>query len=275
MAGNEAARRTGNEGFADAAVLPPVRRSLIVDLVRRNGQVLVTDLASYLGVSHDTIRRDLDHLQRHDLLIRTHGGAVWSVPPPAAEVIAFSEREIKNADAKERIGRAAADLITDGETLLLNAGTTTLAFARYLDAKRDLTVVTNNIKISAVLSRDAVRELYILGGVFRFVSQATVGPVGFSTSRTISADTAVISPRGLSVAAGISATDLIEGQMIAQMITAATRTIVLVDSSKFSRNAFAHIASLADIDILVTDAEPPTQLREALEIKSIDIVIAK
>jgi DeoR/GlpR family transcriptional regulator of sugar metabolism len=226
-------------------------------------------------VSHDTVRRDLDHLQRHNLLLRTHGGALWSAPAPAVEVVAFSERETKHAEAKERIGRAAAALIADGETLLVNAGTTTLAFARCLDARHHLVVVTNNIKIPTVLSRDVVREIYILGGAFRFEYQATVGPVGFLPSSTISVDTAVIGSAGLSVSAGISSTDLIEGQMMAQMITAATRTIILVDSGKFNRNAFAHVAPLADIDILVTDEEPPEQLREALEAESIDIIIAR
>ena len=127
---------------------------------------------------------------------------MWSAPPPAVEVIGFSEREVKKADAKDRIGRAAAELIGDGETLLVNAGTTTLAFARYLDARHDLTVVTNNVKLPGVLSRDATREIYLLGGAFRHDSQATVGPVGFLTSKTVSADTAVIGSGGLSVAAG-------------------------------------------------------------------------
>lgn len=270
---------TGDERSAERAAaetaLPAKRRSELVHLARQRGQVTVTELAEAFEVSADTIRRDLDYLQRRGILTRTHGGAVLPDEPAAAEDHPFSQRENDRADVKERIARVAADLVADGETLLLNGGTTTLAVARRLDARRDLTLVTNNLRIPTVLAREAVRYVYLIGGLFRFDSQATIGQVGFPTSRGISADKAILGVGGISSSAGISTTDLVEGQMIGEMIAAASVTIIVADSSKFGRNAFLHIAPLSAIDILVTDAPPPVELREELEDADVDLVIAE
>src|SRR5919108_2671651 len=144
--------------------LPAKRRSELVHLARQRGQVTVTELAEAFDVSQDTIRRDLDYLQRRGILTRTHGGAVLPEEPAAGDH-PFSQRETDHAEAKERIARVAAELVTDGETLILNGGTTTLAVARYLAGHRDLTVVTNNVLIPPALPRDAVRDVYLIGGI--------------------------------------------------------------------------------------------------------------
>src|ERR1700716_2739122 len=125
--------------------LPARRRSELLQLARNHSQVTVADLASKFGVSPDTIRRDLDVLAGQGLLERTHGGAV-----PAGLVNQDSpldQRIVTHKPAKQRIARAAADLIRDGETLMINGGSTTLAFARELAGCRDLTIVTNNLQV--------------------------------------------------------------------------------------------------------------------------------
>ena len=161
-------------------------------------------------------------------------------------------------------------LVGDGETLIINGGSTTRAFAAALGVRRNLTVVTNNLGIPSALGGEAVRDVYILGGQYRAEAQVTIGEIGFGSVTGISADTAVIGVGGLSATGGLSTTILAEAGMIA----AARRTIVLADSSKCGHDSFAQIAPLARIDSLVTNAAPAAELGRALEEAGVELVIA-
>jgi DeoR family transcriptional regulator, fructose operon transcriptional repressor len=250
--------------------LPVRRRSELLRLARNHSQVTVADLASKFGVSPDTIRRDLDLLAERGLLERTHGGAV-----PAGMVTQDSpvdQRIVAHKPAKHRIARAAAALIRDGETLIVNGGSTTLAFASELGGRRDITIVTNNLLLPAVVPLAAVRDLYVLGGQYRFESQVTIGAVGFATVPGISADTAVIGVGGITVS-GLSTTLLVEAEMIRAMIESARRTIVLADASKFGHSSFVQIVSLENVEILVTDEPPPDEVGQALAESQVETVL--
>jgi DeoR/GlpR family transcriptional regulator of sugar metabolism len=253
--------------------LPARRRTELVRLARTRGQVTVAEIAGLFEVSADTVRRDLDLLAERGLLTRTHGGAVASDGLVTRDT-PFAERLMTRKDAKARIARAAASLISDGETLIVNGGSTTRAFAAELHTRRNLMVVTNNLGIPPVLGGEAVRDVYVLGGQYRAEAQVTIGELGFAPVPGISADTAVIGVGGVSVAAGLSTTLLAEAAMIAAMIAAARRTIVLADASKFGHNAFAHIGALAQAHVLVTDAAPPPDLAHALAEAKVDVVVA-
>jgi len=244
---------------ASNSPLPARRRSELVRLVCSRGQVTVAEIASLFDVSADTIRRDLDALAEQRLLKRTHGGAVAEDSLVGTDA-PFLLRKNAQKDAKSRIARAAARLIADRETLLINGGSTTLAFAAELGRRSGLTVVTNNLSLPAALPSRAIRDIYVLGGQVRFEAQVTLGTVGFAGTGSISADTAVIGVTGISPA-GISASALAEAEMTAAMLAACRRVIVLADATKFGRNAFAHIAALDRVHVLVTDAEPPMELR--------------
>ena len=210
-------------------------------------------------VSADTIRRDLDALAEQHLLRRTHGGAVAEDSLVGLDA-PFLLRKNSQKDAKSRIARAAARLVADRETLLINGGSTTLAFAAALGEHSGMTVVTNNLGLLAALPSRAIRDVYVLGGQVRFEAQVTLGTVGFVGTGSISADTAVLGVTGISPA-GISASTLAEADMAAAMLAACRRVIVLADATKFGRNAFAPIAPLERVHVLVTDAEPPLELR--------------
>jgi DeoR/GlpR family transcriptional regulator of sugar metabolism len=255
------------------SALPARRRAKLVRIVRSRGQVTVNELATLFDISADTVRRDLDFLAGRGLLTRTHGGAV-PVDDLAMRDAPFAERLAAQKAAKSRIARAAAGLIADGETLIVNGGSTTRAFVAELAGHRNLTIVTNNLSIPAVLPADAVRDVYVLGGQYRAELQVTIGEVRFAPVSGISADTAVIGVGGISEAAGLSTTMLAEAVMMAQMMAAARRTVVLADSSKFGHNAFAHIVPLTRAHILITDAEPPPGLGEALAMAQVDVVVA-
>jgi DeoR/GlpR family transcriptional regulator of sugar metabolism len=251
--------------------LPAQRRARLVEYVRDRGHATVAELADDFAVSMDTIRRDLDYLADRRLLARTHGGAMRPGEMATADT-PFDSRAAVHHRAKSAIGAAAAGLVSDGETLIINGGTTTLAVARALSAKRDLTVVTNNLRLPAELPLDAVRDLYIVGGTCRIASNVTVGPVAFPGSAGINADAAVIGVGGIDAAVGLSTTNLPEAQMIRQMIDACTRVIVVADSSKFGRRAFVQICGLDRMSVLVTDTEPPAELAAALAEADVDVV---
>ena len=252
--------------------LPARRRGELMRLVQARGQITVGEISALFEVSADTIRRDLDFLAERGLLSRTHGGAVASESLVGADT-PYTARLVTRKDAKTRIGQAAARLIADGETLLINGGSTTLAFAAALGGRRGLTVVTNHLGLPAALAPRAVRDIYLLGGQLRVETNVTLGAVGFAGSGAISADSAVIGVGGIS-RSGLSTTLLAEGSMIAAMIAASRRTLVLADSSKFLHSAFAHIAALEVVEVLVTDAPPPPELAALLKDAGVEIVCA-
>lgn len=254
-------------------VLPARRHLQLVELIRARGQMTVSELATYFSVSGDTVRRDLDLLANQGLLTRTHGGAV-AMDALVHQDSTFTQRMGTRVPAKRRIARAASRLISDGETLLINGGSTTKLFAAELADRRNLTVVTNNLGVPAALPPDCNTNVYILGGQYKGDAQVTVGPVGFVSAGSISVDSAVIGVGGITVEEGLTTTVLEECAMILAMICAARRTIVVADASKFGHSSFAHIAPLGRIQVLVTDESPPSELARALAEAHVELIVA-
>jgi DeoR/GlpR family transcriptional regulator of sugar metabolism len=252
--------------------LPARRRFELVRLARRQGQLSVTELSSQFGVSPDTIRRDLDLLSVRGLVRRTHGGAV-----PADHLVQsespFAQRVNLRTAEKTRIAQCAAALVQNGETLIINGGSTTRIFAFELSGKKNLTVVTNALAIPASLPEHAVRDVFVLGGEYRAESHITVGSVAYGGSTAVSVDSAILGVAGITED-GVFARLLQEAAMTASMIAAARRTIVLADSTKFDQKLLGHIASLGQIDILITDANPPEKISQALNEFRIQVIIA-
>lgn len=252
--------------------LPARRRSELLKVAKTRGSITVTDIASEFAVSADTIRRDLDYLSGRGLLTRTHGGAV--------PVDGFIDRDTPvairvnaRATEKARIARTAAGLIVDGESLIINGGSTTRAFVGELGSHRNLTIVTNNLGIPAAVPPNTTRGLYLLGGHVRQELQVTIGAVGFADAGPISADTAILGVGGVSER-GLSTTMLEESTMIAAMMSSARRVIVVVDAAKFGTTVLAHIAPLDRVHVLVTDAEPPSHLMAALDEAGVEVIVA-
>ncbi len=256
-----------------ANALPAVRQERMLDLLQQRGQATVAELVTLLDVSRDTVRRDLDGLEQQGLLVRTHGGAVRKDRMVRVDTT-LGLRMDAHAEAKRRIGQAAASLVRDGETLILNGGSSTVVFAAALGERRRLTVVTNNLRVPPVTPEAAVRAVYVLGGTYWAVSQVTIGPIGLPGISGFGVDTAVIGVTGMS-SAGITMGRLEEATETAGMIEAAKRTIVLADRSKFDVSAFARIAPWSSVDHLVTDAPPPPELAEALERAEVDVLVCR
>jgi len=259
------------EPDAAGGALPALRHSRLLQYLQDRGQATVAELVTLLDVSRDTVRRDLDLLERRGLLVRTHGGAVTKDRLVRVDTT-MGLRMDEHVEAKRRIGQAASDLIRDDETLILNGGSTICFFAAALGGRRSLTIVTNNLRLPAVVPEGSIQSIHILGGSYWPNYQVTIGAIGFAAVAGIHADTAVIGCSGVS-ASGISMTKLDEAAHTAGMIGVASRTIVVADQSKFGITAFANIAPLDDIQCLVTDAEPPPELAAALERAGVQVIV--
>jgi DeoR family fructose operon transcriptional repressor len=259
----------------DLTHLPASRKAAIVKMVGEAGQVTVQSLADRLGVSVDTIRRDLDHLDGEGLVLRTRGGAVDPARMPGMDPGLNSRIQVQAA-AKERIGAIAAALVNDGDVLIINAGTTALAVARHLREHRGLTIATNNLRLAAEISPRCFRNLYVFGGDTRHGAQATIGPVKFPVTPSgpdmdVRCDLAIVGVGGVS-ADGFSTNNLAEAAMMREMIDRGRKVAVLADSSKFERQNFAKIADLTAADYLVTEQAPPTDLATALRRADVQVL---
>ena len=256
--------------------LPARRRADLARFIQRSGQATVGELAEQFGVSLDTVRRDLEHLGERGVITRTHGGAVPNEELATAQ-LAMADRPFAlrdNPEHKHAIGAAAAELITDGHTILINGGTTTLEVVRALRNQRDLSVVTNNVQVPGALPPGVVRHCYLIGGRYEPDSMVTIGPMAFTGSTGISADVALIGVGGIDAQAGLSTTNLDEARLIREMIDSASMVIVVADSSKFWRRSFAHICPLDTVTTLVTDAAPNQELAEALAGADVEVIVA-
>lgn len=264
----------GDDGAARR--LPAGRKAEVAAYVAEVGQVTVARLAKRFDVSSDTIRRDLDQLDADGVLIRTHGGAVSPSAFPRPDT-GLEVRARVQASAKDRIGALAASLVPDGSSLLVNAGTTTLALVRHLRDHRDLTIATNSLAVPAELSPKVFRDLYVFGGAVRLSAQATVGPVSFPVMSgagdvDIRCDIALICVGAVSHESGYSTSNLTEAAMMGEMMAKAAQVAVLADSTKFGRRLFAQVAELGRADWFVTDAQPPDDLAEALHAAGVEIL---
>jgi DeoR family fructose operon transcriptional repressor len=247
--------------------LPAGRKADLLAFVTDAGQVTVGELSERFQVSIDTVRRDLDQLDRDGLLIRTHGGAVSIADGPRTDR-GLDVRLRMQISEKETIASLAADLVEDGSVIMLNAGTTTLAVARALRKHRELTVATNNLRIPAEISPKALRDLYVFGGAVRTIAQSTTGPVVFAMNPggaeiDIQCDLALLAVGAVSES-GYSTSNLADAAMMSEMIQRAAKTAILADSSKFGRRLFAQVGALEAADYLVTDRAPEGELAQAL-----------
>ena len=234
------------------------RHQAILAALRVSGRVHVTELAGEHDVTVETIRRDLAALDRAGLLRKVHGGAITASQPETA----VDERELAQSEAKARIAaRALKSLdLSDGATVLIDAGTTTGAFARLLPEDRHLTVLTDSVLIAGELAARSGMSVRMIGGRVRGLTQAAVGPEALDLLATLRVDVAVIGTNGLTVGHGLSTPDPDEAAVKRAMIDAARRCLVLADSTKIGQEHLVSFARAEDIDVLVTDAPLPVRL---------------
>ncbi|MEL6522826.1 MAG: DeoR/GlpR family DNA-binding transcription regulator [Pseudomonadota bacterium] len=229
----------------------------ILALARRHGHVRVEDLVARFNVAPQTIRRDLRDLERSGKLERVHGGAVM---PSATRNIAYQERRALNADTKARIGEACAALIPDNSSLFLNIGTTTEAVARALLHHRNILVVTNNLNVALILSANASAQVVVCGGTARSADGGLVGAMAVEAIERFKLDHGVIGCSAIDGTGDLLDFDPEEVAVSKAILDRARRTVLVSDASKLTRPAPIRIASLEQIDLIVTDAPLPPRL---------------
>lgn len=263
-------------GHEHRTPLPARRRADLLRFIRERGQATVAELAETFAVSPDTVRRDLEQLATEGVVTRTHGGAVPQ-DLAALDTPLLTRREEQSGE-KERIAEAAAACVSDGQTVIVNGGTTTLATAAKLTGRTDLTIVTNNLLLPQALPDGVVRDVYVVGGAVRMRSLVTTGRLRLGdgegvASHGVSGDLAIVGARAISREGMLGTSDLREAQITLEMIHAARRVVVLADSSKFERNAFAHICGPAEFDVFITDAPLPAEAARAFEAADVEVVV--
>jgi DeoR/GlpR family transcriptional regulator of sugar metabolism len=243
------------------------RHQAIVNRLRQAERVGVAELARTAGTSEVTIRRDLEQLASQGLLRRVRGGAVSLLlqgeEPP------FVMRELQAADAKRRIANGVGELVADGETVVVDSGTTGLQVARALAGRR-LTVMPFSLQAANALAAGQTRVM-LPGGEVRREELTATGPLAEAGVRALRFDTAVITCCGLSATSGLMAYDLADAAVKQAAIAAANRIVLAADSTKFGRSAMAVICPLDRIDVLVTDHEAPTEAVQAAVALGIEV----
>jgi DeoR/GlpR family transcriptional regulator of sugar metabolism len=240
------------------------RRKRIVEYVQRFGEVRTEQLSEWFGVSEVTLRRDLEILESQNRLRRVRGGAVPNTTPPLET--RFQERlELRTAQKRE-IAAAAAELVKDGQVVMLSAGTTTTYLARELLKKNELTVITTAINIASELAGHDHITLIMIGGVVRPGSYATVGHLADEALLQINADFAFIGVDGIDLDSGFTTPNLMESRTDSIMLRAAAQGIIVADSSKFGRVTLSPVARIDEPTMLITDSDAPedfvAQLRQ-------------
>jgi DeoR family transcriptional regulator of aga operon len=227
------------------------RRRAILEILNRDGRVLVLDLARRFETSQVTIRKDLEELHAHGLIHRTHGGAL-PAREGALEDPTLREKEKLHRKEKLRIAQTAAGMVQEGQVVILDSGTTTTAIAHSLRHFHNLTVVTNAVNIAAELSGTAV-EVILTGGTLRKNSFSLVGPIAEETLHRLNADILFLGVDGFDVQYGLSTPNLLEAKVNRVMVEVARRTVAVCDSSKFGRRSLSLIVPPSALHQVVTD----------------------
>ncbi|MEU4742006.1 DeoR/GlpR family DNA-binding transcription regulator [Actinosynnema sp. NPDC023658] len=239
------------------------RHEVILERLRGGERVAVGVLAELVGASEMTVRRDLDALEREGLLRRVRGAAVSML---TGEETPYAARSRQRLEAKRRIGGAVAALLDDGETVVLDGGSTTVEVARRLVDRR-MTVLPLSLHSADVLRGAEDVRLVVPGGDVRPGELAFVGPLAEHAFQVMRFDTMVLASCGLSARNGVSAHDLAEGAVKKAAVEASARVVAAIDGSKFGRTAFGRVCPVERIDVLVTDSDAPAdevaRVREA------------
>ncbi|MGQ8871251.1 DeoR/GlpR family DNA-binding transcription regulator [Paenibacillus sp. TSA_86.1] len=248
------------------------RKVTILAQLATQGKVQVQTLAQHFQVSTETIRRDLDRLEKEGKLRKVYGGAV-RVRSGMIEA-PFQKRSQLQLQEKQAIAVAAASLIEDGETIMLDNGTTTLEIMRQLQHRSQVTVITNSVPILAVALESFAGKIVFAGGEIHTAVQASTGPVAHEMLSQFKVNKSFISAGGVSFTDGITDYALEEALISRKMMERAEEAILVADHTKFGRSTFSKIAPVEHISMVITDSACPAEWIENLQRLDIETLIA-
>ncbi|NGP89167.1 transcriptional repressor AgaR [Fodinibius halophilus] len=246
------------------------RRNKIIQKIQSEGSVRVDELSEEFDVSTVTIRNDLDFFEQKGLIDRTYGGAllrnnVYNDP-------SIEEKKKINAEEKKRIGEYAAGMISEGESVILDSGSTTREIALRIKDKKNITVMTNALNIGLELAGSSGVEVMMTGGVLRDKSYSLVGPEAERNMKHYYFDTLFLGVDGMDFEHGLTTSNPLEAQLNCVMVERANRVIAVTDSSKFDRHSFSFICDLDPINAIITDDKISPEFEEKFKKRDIEVV---
>lgn len=267
---NQKAARPQSEQMV--GLLSEPRRRRILDWIQEEGAARVRDLAAAFQVSEATIRQDLERLEQDGAITREHGGAFLNSVPAQVGTMTLHHQE--NMDRKRRIGALAASLVEDGETIILDAGTTTTEIATRLTARRNLTVITNALNIAVILGAVPGNAVHMPGGQFKAPTLSLSGDKAAEYFRSIFAGKLFLATAGVALDAGLTYPSFADLQLKEAMIKAASRVYLVADSTKIGKSSFTRLGSLELIHAFITDDGISAADAKAFESRGIEMLIA-
>lgn len=249
------------------------RKKKILDQLLKEKTIQVPDLAQSLNVSSETVRRDLDRLEKEGKLKKVYGGAVlpgsnlWEPP--------FTQKSLINAEEKKIIGKRAAELVEDEDIIMIGNGTTTVEMIDFLSDKQNVTLITYSTPVLLKAMKSFNGPIIFIGGEVDKSQKSTHGLLAELSLKQLRADKAFIPAGGISIAEGINDYDLNEAKMSGLLIERSNESIVVADHSKLEVATFAHICSLQDISTLITTNPCPEDLKKYIEDSGVQLLFAE
>ncbi|MCY6382692.1 DeoR/GlpR family DNA-binding transcription regulator [Hoeflea prorocentri] len=253
-----------------AQILQP-RQIDILEIARRDGRVEVDSLAAHFDVTPQTIRKDLNELCDLEKLQRVHGGAVF---PSNTVNVAYQARRDMASEGKARIAAAAAEIVPNNSSVILNIGTTTEQVAHALRRHSGLMAITNNLNVAFILSEAEDVEVVITGGMVRKSDRGIIGAAAVDLIRQFKVDFAIIGASAIDASGELLDFDYREVRVAQAIIEQSRRKILVADHMKFQRRAPVQIGQLADIDYFVTDAAPPKSIMQICREANVELIVA-
>jgi len=247
------------------------RQKIMLDYVNKVKKATVSELSEYLDISKVTVRRYLTELESKDLVIKTHGGAL-SIDNELSTDLPYAHKIDLHAAEKRRIGIAASKLVNDGDVIILDAGSTTFAIAQQI-VNRDITVLTNDLKIAFELSTNSHVKLIISGGPVQKNVYTIIGSTSEGFFSKVHVDKVFLGADAFNLECGVTNRTLEEAAVKKAMIKAAEKVILVTDSSKMDNKALADICNIEEINTIVTDAVSE-EYERAFKKSDINIILA-
>lgn len=248
------------------------RQEIIYRTIKEQKRIRLEEISKSFGISTATARRDLDVLAEQGKVQRVHGGAILSrKAPPEMAVI---QRQVEQADEKQRIGLAAAQLIADGETVFISSGTTALEVAKHLVDRSSLTVITNSLPVLNLFNANPYISVICLGGNFRHSEASYIGHLTDTNLEEVRADKVIFGIRALSLEDGLTNDYMGETSTDRKILKIGREVIIVADHTKFDRVSTSFVAPLSAIHTVVTDAQTSSEFLEGLKAKGIRVVAA-
>lgn len=253
-------------------MLPNHRREKILDLIREDGHAKVTQLSRIFKVTEVTIRQDLEKLENDGHIMREHGGA--SLPNIGNQVKSITLRNQENMPEKIAIAKKALELINEGDTIILDSGSTTTEIAKLIKGFNNLTVITNAINIAFMLGGEPGIGLLVTGGEFKSPTLSLTGQKAADSFSNIHVDKLFLATAGITLKSGLTYPSISDIVVKRAMIESADIVYLVADSTKIGKNSFASLGALSLIDYLITDSKVNEKQSAMLKDHDISIIIA-